>query len=256
MKEGNTDYKNSDNQQLTLENLYKIALQKIREYVNPQPFTSKKIKELLRILATSAVPLRYTEIVNACSKQRCFMKWNNKTKKYESSREAVKKFIKRYLKLLIIAGIVEKVNGEEKGYRLRYSIKPLPLPAEVGKIIENKKKKFNGSARIKMKIFDLFIDLLELKGYLDVTENYNLIPSIHFIIFELRKEVENLKQFVEGSHQSIQLLGRICNTLEELRETYLKVQRTQRRDPAEDELFEKLSQLLDKLHLMPIGGVI
>ena len=150
---------------------------------------------------------------------------------------------------------MKKLTGK-KGYRLRYSIKPLPLPAEVGKIIENKKKKFNGSARIKMKVFDLFIDLIELKGYFDVTENYNLIPSIHFIIFELRKEVENLKQFVEGSHQSIQLLGRICNTLEELRETYLKVQRTQRRDPAEDELFEKLSQLLDKLHLMPIGGVI
>jgi len=248
MREQSDDRNSFTKPRTTFDTLYKLALKEIRKKVNIQPSTALKIRELLKILAAADRPLRHIEITKRCMDNHYFQVRHNGGK--IKSREAVKSFIRRYFPLLIDANILIKNEGENKGYELAYQI--LSLSPSSKDDLKKDEERWNYVESRKKNLFARHMDFIEAKNYFDITGKTFLIPSILFINFELRKEVEKLKLFVQKTRGNTWILSKLSQLLEKNGKIYIEIFKTGRRTSEIDSLSEEIEEFMDKVKYMQL----
>lgn len=247
MRREGKDNKNPDTKpRITLDDLYKLAIKKLRNRVNPQPPTLVKIRELLKILACEDKPLRYSHLLNQMKESP------NLSKKNKAGMEG---FLKRYLRFLSLDKIIEKTvitenNVSKEAYQLAYDVEPKPLSPSVKEKIRKCEDAWDYVRYEKKDIFYLHENLLQLKSFYDVTGNNFLPWLLQFVVLQLRINIEGLKLLVEK--ENLRILSRTCRDLEELRKTYLKIFRTKSKIFDIETLHKKLDEDLDEIKFMPL----
>jgi len=239
------DSKNPDKKpQISLDDLYKLAIKKIRKRVNPHPSTQMKIRELLKILACEDKPLRYSHLVEQMKESPNIP---------EKNKAGVDGFIKRYSRFLTLDKIIEKIvivenNTSKEAYQLAYHVKPKPLPPSVREKIRKCEDAWDYVRYEKKDIFYLYSSLLRVKWCLEAMQEYEIITSILSILSKLKIEIERLSLMVEEKH--LEDLFKACDLLKELERAYLEISRTKEDCLRVNKLFEKLEEQIHKISSM------